>query len=214
MLLKDYSKVKVLLFDLGGVVINRDWDRSVKAFSSITNLPTREIIEILKAEDFVFRIETGNLEPNAFREWFSLKFNIDCPDSEIDSAWNAMLLDIPSVRISWMERLKPHYQLMCLSNTNQIHINKLNQILSHSSDYSDLNQILHRCFYSHELKMRKPDTNIFERVLSDIKVKPVEILYFEDNQNNFEKALKMGMKAVLVSTENTIEKFFNEQIQS
>jgi putative hydrolase of the HAD superfamily len=99
---------------------------------------------------------------------------------------------------------------MCLSNTNAIHIKALNSILHNTSKYSDLNQLMHKTYYSHELLCRKPDPKIWNIVLDQNNLSPNEVLYFEDNESNHEQALSLGLNSVLISNDYTIENYFNE----
>ncbi len=206
------SKMECILFDLGGVVINIDWRKSVDAFAELTGRSFEELNQLMRKEELVQRIETGNIDSNGFREWFCTIFDKRFESEEIDKAWNAMLLEIPKERIDLIKSLRNEFRIMCLSNTNEIHINALNSKLSAVSEYERLEQLMDKTYYSHVLKTRKPEPEAWEIILEENQLAAESVLYFDDNKTNHEVALKLGFNSVLISSDFTIEQYFDGRI--
>lgn len=204
------KNIKCILFDLGGVVINIDWKRSVYAFCDLTGKSFDELNQMMRKEELVQGIETGKLNPQEFREWFRKLFNKKIDNKSIDSAWNAMLLDIPTERIKLIQELRNNYSVMCLSNTNEIHIRDFNSKLSAVSTLNNLEELMHKTYYSHLLETRKPDPKAWTIILEENQLEPESVLYFEDNKINHQVALNLGINSVLIDQQNTIEKYFYE----
>lgn len=204
------ENTELILFDLGGVVINIEWQRSVHEFARLTKSTFEELNQLMRENELVQKIETGAMQPEKFRNWFRDLFEIDLADSEIDLAWNAMLRDIPHERVNIIRKLSKEYSVMCLSNTNAIHIKAFNQILKNENGVENLESIMHKTYYSHLLKTRKPDPRAWEIILQENHLKPKSVLYFDDNENNHKIALELGINSVLISNDYTIEMFFNE----
>ena len=63
---------------------------------------------------------------------------------EIDfiNAWNAMLLEIPSVRLEFIQKPKKNFKTYLLSNTNEIHIKKFEEDLSNTNELKDFQDFL------------------------------------------------------------------------
>jgi glucose-1-phosphatase len=204
------KEISCVLFDLGGVVINIEWQRSVYAFAKLTNSSFDFLNDLMRKEELVQKIETGALTPEQFRQWFQHYFNSEYSDEDIDLAWNAMLLDIPQKRIELISNLSKVKSVMCLSNTNNIHITALNKILSDSSKYKTLEDLMDKTYYSHLLKKRKPDPECWTVILEENNLKAEQVLYFDDNENNHEVAQQLGFQSVLIQGDLTIESYFNE----
>lgn len=206
------KNIKLILFDLGGVIIDIDWKKSVKAFADLTNSSFDELNQLMRKEELVQRIETGKMDSIEFRDWFCQVFNKDFDDAEIDNAWNAMLLEIPKERIELIKTLKENYSVMCLSNTNEIHINELNSKLSLISEFDSLEKLMDKTYYSHLLKTRKPEPKAWEIILNENQLEAESVLYFDDNERNHQVATELGFNSVLIDAEYTIEKYFNGRI--
>ncbi len=204
------KNIKCILFDLGGVVINIDWQLSVHAFAKILNSNFQTINKIMREHELVQRIEKGEMQATDFRNWFRDFSGNEFNDQVIDNAWNAMLLDIPSTRIEIIKRLSENYKVMCLSNTNAIHIEAFNKILNAASGYRNLEEVMFKTYYSHIMKMRKPDPRCWESILSENDLEADEVLYFDDNENNHQVAQQLGLHSVLIDNTLSIEKYFHE----
>lgn len=204
------KNTEAIIFDLGGVVINIEWQRSVQAFAELTKSSFEELNQLMREQELVQKIETGRLQPEAFRAWFKEQFQNGFADEAIDLAWNAMLMDIPLERIEIIKQLALNYQVMCLSNTNAIHIRAFNRILEESSGHKNLEEIMHRTYYSHDMKTRKPDPESWKIILRENHLRPESVLYFDDNENNHRVATELGLNSVLITGDYTIETYFNE----
>ena len=72
-----------------------------------------------------------------------------------------------------------------------------------------LDDFFHRAYYSHRMKMRKPDAEIFEQVLQDNNLNPAETLFLDDNASNVAGAAGVGIKTVFVNSPNLMLDYFN-----
>jgi putative hydrolase of the HAD superfamily len=119
----------------------------------------------------------------------------DVTDQDIDTAWTAMLLDIPRDRIKYIEELKNKYRVFLLSNTNEIHRLKFHSIFEENFGYS-FDQLFERNHYSHEMGLRKPDQAIFLQVLAENNLVASETLFIDDISENVMAAESVGMKGL------------------
>ncbi len=108
-----------------------------------------------------------------------------------------MLLDFPKERIELLQRLNKKYRLFLLSNTNEIHFHQYNNDLINQFGF-DLNSLFEKAYYSFELGMRKPDTEIFEYALNDSILDPFETLFIDDLDKNIETARRLGMNTIWI----------------
>ncbi len=191
-------KPEVIIFDLGGVIINLDIFKTLEAFKKLIGEGFDILEEAQLNQSFYMEYEKGNISCEQFRDHIRELTPKPLQDEEIDAAWNAMLLDIPVDRFSWIDSLKNDYKLCILSNTNIIHVDSFHQIFSQQTPYEHPQLIFDRLFYSCNMNKRKPDTDIYEEVLEEMKVSPEKAIFYDDKQENIDTAEKLGIKTVLV----------------
>jgi glucose-1-phosphatase len=204
----NFSSIKNIIFDLGGVIINIDFQYTFEAFAKLGN--TDVIKTLKKFEDLqVFKkYEMGELSDSELRALLRKEFNSSVSDQEIDKAWNALLMDIPGERIDLLQNLKSKYRTFLLSNTNQIHIQEVNSILHKSTGIKNLSELFEKIYYSYEIKMSKPGVEIYHHVLKEQGLKAEETLFVDDNKDNIEGAKTAGLKVLHVQAPQTIIDLF------
>lgn len=183
-----------IIFDLGGVIINLEEERTIKRFATVSRLAEEQLREqILKFDEYK-AYEKGLLSDEQFRQIIRDRFLIDASDNEIDSCMNAMLLDIPRQRLRLLEKLKGTFKLYLLSNTNNIHLTCFNKIIADTINVPAIDVYFDKAYYSHQMQMRKPDKEIFERVLRENQLVASHTLFIDDNAANIEGAKQTGIK--------------------
>ena len=67
-------------------------------------------------------MDKGTISPDEFRDYVKKLSGNKLTHKQIDDAWNAMLLDLPMIRLHLLEKLnQAGIDLYLLSNTNEIH---------------------------------------------------------------------------------------------
>jgi putative hydrolase of the HAD superfamily len=196
--------MKNLIFDLGGVIIPLDVslvNQTLKKYTDKTPafFGDKEAISPagLGASSLFVDYEVGKISSTSFRQGF--RELADLPtltDAQIDEAWNSLLLPIPAERIRLLERLAGKYRLFLLSNTNEIHIQCVNELLQASTGHTNLEMLFEKTYYSHLLGMRKPDRAIYEAVLADMGLPAQDTMFIDDNKANAEGASVVGITGV------------------
>ncbi len=190
--------IEVVIFDLGGVIIDLDVHKTLNAFRQLIGDEFDILEEAQLNESFYMEYEKGHISCDEFRAHIRGLTEKTLTDQEIDRAWNSMLLDIPGDRFSWIEALKKDYRICILSNTNVIHVDCFHQIFKEQTRYDHPTEVFDKLFYSCDMGMRKPDENIYEQVLKDMGVTPERAIFFDDKQENIDTAEKLGINGVLV----------------
>jgi putative hydrolase of the HAD superfamily len=83
--------------------------------------------------------------------------------------------------------------LFLLSNTDPIHIEKFEQE-SGASFYSDFYQCFEKIYFSHEIGVRKPDTEAFNYVINKHDIQPKRTLMVDDKKFNTDAAADLGFQ--------------------
>ena len=196
------KKIKNIIFDIGDVLINLDSKATISCFEGA------EISAFFGQElnpDFVIiaqRFERGEITPNQFRKNVCKIFKIDVSVEKFDKCWNAMIGNLPENRVKMLRNLSEKYKMYVLSNTNEIHFQYFSKEVYWNSDFFE------KIYFSHHLKMRKPEPRIFKHILSENNLIAAETLFVDDNEENIASAKKLGINAVLVDEE--IEDIFRE----
>ncbi|MFP4024995.1 MAG: HAD family hydrolase [Thiohalospira sp.] len=189
------EEIKNIIFDLGNVIININGDKTVDAMKKLGFKDFQESYTLLRQSDLFNWLEKGLITPEKFHSELKIHFNNHISSVMIDEAWNAMLLDFPKKRIELIQKLKSKYRLFLLSNTNVIHYQKYNNDLINQYGF-ELSSLFEKAYYSFDLGMRKPDMEIFEYVIKDSNLKPLETLFVDDSAENIETANLLGLKTL------------------
>jgi glucose-1-phosphatase len=200
-------KFKAVIFDFGNVIINIELQRIYNTFAKFTS-KTPTYIEKRLEEDQIFRrYESGQFTDEEFREVIRQTLGFPLSDKEIDTSWNAILLDIPTDRIELIKNIRQKFPIYLLSNTNNIHIEASNLYLKKQHSIENLDLLFDKVFLSYQMGMWKPDVEIYHTVLKQIKLQPHEALFLDDNLKNIESAKAIGMQTILVEPPTSITEY-------
>lgn len=191
----DTARLDTLILDLGGVLIDVDYDRSARAFSALGLERFEQQFSKARQTDLFDRFERGELKAAAFREEVRRLLKPDLKDREIDVCWNAMLGSIPAGRMALVEDLRMRYRVYLLSNTNAIHVAAFTRIVEKENGLTDFRDEFDGCFFSNELGMRKPEARIFHHVLRATHALPERSLFIDDSIQHVEGARHAGWQA-------------------
>ncbi len=190
----DLTNIKNIIFDLGNVLLNLDFNASIKAFQELgLNKDVLDRQQVYSDPVF-YELETGIITPQAFRNRVrEILKKPTVTDQQIDDAWSAMILDIPVGRVKILQELSEKYNVYLFSNTNKIHIEGLFQEFKarHGIDFPAL---FIKDYYSHKIHDRKPNLSSFEKVIGLSGVNPEETLFVDDLEKNIIAAQQAGLK--------------------
>lgn len=205
--------IKNIIFDLGGVILNIDYIRTINIFKEYGINNFDEIYNQARQTKLFDKLDKGEITPADFRnEVRKLNPATHLTDEQIDQAWNAMLLDMPVERLDVLLALKSHYRTFLLSNTNEIHVPEFSGIVKKTIDKNDLSDFFEKAYYSNEMGMRKPNTDIYQFVLDKHGLAAYETLFIDDTIQNIEGAQKAGLHAYHLTNGETIDILFADVV--
>ncbi len=190
--------IKNVVFDLGGVLMNLNVSKTINEFErlGITNIVNSTGHHY--TDSFFYDFEIGKVSEEAFVEKLKRKSSMSPSTIEIKEAWNAMILNIPKRSIELLMSLKKEYKLYLLSNTNSIHQKKFLNHVNKENNFS-FNSLFEKAYYSHEIKIRKPDLAAFKFVLKAHQLMSKETLFIDDSLDNIRAAEKVGINGCYYS---------------
>lgn len=197
--------IKNIIFDLGNVLLDVDFDKSIDAFKKLGISDSHERYSKASQQGFFRDFEKGDISGEEFLSQLHSLTQNKVNEKNLLSAWNAMLGDFPEKRINLLKRLKSRYRLFLLSNTNIIHYDIFTKKLRDQYGTS-LSELLEKEYYSFDLHLRKPDPEIFKYALSNSGLIAHETLYIDDTLEHIESARQSGIIAYhLIEGEDLIE---------
>lgn len=192
------AKTKNIIFDLGGVILNINYNKTKDAFIRLGYSNFEEMYNQYSADALFENLETGKISNEAFYKQVIEQHKGALSPEQVRGAWNSMLLDFRPKSLEFLKQLAQGYQLYLLSNTNAIHMEAFKKLFSAQTGYLDLDAFFTKAYYSNEVNLRKPNADIFEYVLKDAGILAEETLFVDDSFNNIDAAKELGFKTHLL----------------
>ena len=194
--------INTIIFDFGDVFVNLDKDGSIEEFKKLgLDGPNEELIE--KNDLF----EKGQISELEFIKSFQ-KFIPNATIDDIRKAWNKVIDEFPLYRLEFLQMLAGKYRMFLLTNTDEIHISHFEHKVGQSFS-SDFYQCFEKVYYSYEMGLRKPDIEIFNRILHKHDLSPKRTLYIDDKKENTDAAASLGIQVwnLQVGQEDVVDLF-------
>jgi putative hydrolase of the HAD superfamily len=199
--------IKNIILDFGGVVLNLDTDRTIRAFRELKYTNVDESTGKLKDSKLFTDYEIGIISDDEFRDDIISKCQIPVSFPVFDNAWNAMLLDYPKENIEIIQKLSKTYRVFLLSNTNKIHYDFYIIVFRRQFGF-ELRSLFEKSYFSHEIGMRKPKPDIFQKVLHENQLNAGECLFIDDLEENRKAASQFGIQTVNFNTNQGLNTIF------
>lgn len=191
---------QVLLFDLGGVLIDIDFHRAFSAWGAAAGLDPLAVAARFSQDAAYHAHERGEISG---AEYFAaLRRNLllhDLTDEQMAAGWNAILIAEKREFTRRIAALPAHLPRYVFSNSNDTHKRHWEQHMPEAL------APFKRVFVSSDIGKRKPETEAFHHVAREIGVAPEAILFFDDVLENVEGARRAGLDAVHVPTVRELE---------
>jgi putative hydrolase of the HAD superfamily len=199
------ENVKHIIFDLGNVILDIDYQLTIDAFEKLGVSDFSSHFSKQKQSDFMDDFEIGKVSEYEFIDYAKQFCAADTTANQIVEAWNALLLDIPIRRLQILQQLQLDYDLFLLSNTNIIHEKEYNKTVKETCGYENLNFFFDKVYLSHRIGMRKPNAEAFEVILNENNLKPQDTLFIDDSPQHIEAAQALGLKTIHMKDDMCME---------
>ena len=188
-----------IIFDFGGVLVNLDRTRCIDAFTRIGAGAIAGYVDECRQEDLFHDLEVGDTGVGQFCDAVRQACGgCNATDEDICGAWDALLTGIPRRRLDKLAELKRDFRLVLLSNTNPIHWRKA------VDDYFtqgglNVNYYFEKTYLSYEMRMLKPDEEIYRKVLDSSGMDAGDTLFIDDSKANCAAAERLGITSMHVT---------------
>lgn len=200
------KSIRNIVIDLGGVMIDLDRDRCVRAFEALGVQDAGEMLGLYRQGEPFLSLETGRITSAQFYDEIRSISGRRIDDRLIEAAFNDFLVSLPVERLAAVRALRGRgYRTFMLSNTNGIMYDgwikgAFMQEGLHAGDYFD------GIITSFAEGACKPDDAIFLTLLNRFGLDPEETVLLDDSQANCEAARAVGMKAIRIYGDTSLLK--------
>ena len=185
--------VDAVIFDLGRVLIDYDWNPALQKAGQRLGLPLDEIRRRLFPGPLFVRFELGELAPLQFHAELAGLLGGSLPYAEFRELWNSIFTrEIAALaNLASALRRAGAVRVAILSNTNALHVEYLRHTFPWLREWEHV-------YMSNEIGLRKPDPAAFRHVLEQLQVQAGRAAFVDDMPENIAAAERVGMRGVLV----------------
>ena len=200
-----FSGKKVLIFDLGGVLIDLHIERSFMALVSMGVDASLLTERACLMNEFMMKYDRGDIStaemfgymasqlPAAVREELG-----DALDARLHQVWNMMLGEYAPYKFECLRRLRDGgHRVVMLSNINDGHWGEVESRFQATMG-EPLSNYFDALYLSYRMRKRKPEPEIFQELLAAENVEAADCMFFDDSAENCEVARSLGIDAVLM----------------
>jgi putative hydrolase of the HAD superfamily len=181
-----------LLFDLGRVVIDIDFGRTLACWAGHAGCTPAHLIERFSTDEAYKRHERGESSDAEFFACLRASLGIDVTDAQFLEGWNAIFVaEMPGIA-PLLARAARRLPLYAFSNTNRAHEAHFTR------QFAEVLGCFRKLFLSSRIGLRKPDPAAYDHVVKQIGVPASRIVFFDDLAENIEGARERGLTVVHV----------------
>jgi len=185
---------RVILFDLGGVLIENTGENALRALLPY-EIGREELWDRWLASNAVKQYERGRISSERFAQQFVDEWRLELAPSafiEAFATWPKGLFDGAK---TLLRNLRAQHHVGCLSNNNPVHWAR----------FPELPELFDSNFVSHLTGFVKPDPEAYEHVLRELDVQAGAIYFLDDLLQNIDAARAVGINAIHVRAFSEVE---------
>jgi putative hydrolase of the HAD superfamily len=186
------SKIKNIIFDFGGVIIDIDRQRAVEAFTRIGVPDADGQLDAYHQNGIFLSVEDGSLDADEFRRELGRMCGRKLTYEEVESGWLGFMTRLEPYKLAYLDDLHLRgYRLFILSNTNPYIMNWARSA-RFTREGKGLDEFVDKIYASYEMKCVKPGAEIFQKMMADAGMNPAESVFVDDGAANAAMGRELG----------------------
>ncbi|WP_005035854.1 HAD family hydrolase [Holophaga foetida] len=178
---RDRAPIRGIIFDFGNVICRFDNRLFLKALSGLSGRPVQELEgKLYGLSSLTESFERGDMEGPAFLEGMGELCGCHLDSELLISAYTRIFTPIEST-FDLIRRLKPHYKLGLLSNTNPWHFER-------GIRTCPVFPLFDAVTLSFEARALKPDPRIYQDALDKLGLMAEECIFIDDRPDFIQAA--------------------------
>ena len=155
--------IKNIYFDMGGVIFDQNTEEAFRRFRSL-GIDTDYYMGVYGQRDFFLDLETGRIDADTFCQRVGEVVGHAVSREQVRDCWLGFCDGVPVERLDDLVTLRSSYRLGLLSNTNpfMMEFMRSGAFSDRKKSIADYFDVL---FLSYEMRICKPDAEIFRQVL-------------------------------------------------
>lgn len=186
--------IRTIIFDLGGVIITLDQQQAQKRFEDLGLTDVAKRLDPYTQQGIFGDLEEGKISAETFRKELSLLVGHEVTFEQCCYAWQGYAKELPQRNLDVLRKLKAEgYRLILLSNTNPFMMEWVDSPRFDGHGHG-IRDYMDACYLSFQMKVMKPNSLFFHKVLMAEQVSPSECLFVDDGPRNVAAASQMGIR--------------------
>ena len=185
--------IKAVIWDMGGVILRTNGEDSRRELASEFNVSTDFLYKLIFDSPSAEKATIGLI--SEAEHWNIVADTLGISRNRIqelqDRFWAEDIID--KELVDFIMNLKPKYKTGLLSNA----WSGARQSLYQRNDWD---MVFHFSMFSYEVRTRKPEAQIYEKILALMGVNAKEAIFIDDLADNINAALAVGIHGIQFKT--------------
>jgi len=195
--------VRAFVIDFGGVLADEGFREGLEAIAGMNGLDPEEFFSVARNLIYESGYVTGKIDEHAYWEEVRLKTKVRNDDKELRrEILNRFRLRPPMLQE--IKRIKATGAIVALLSDQTDWLDEVNR---QTPFYHYFDHI----FNSFNMKKSKRDSTLFDDVARQLAVKPQEILFVDDTNENVERARARGWRTLRFTNVEDFRKALKEE---
>lgn len=206
------QKIKAIIFDMGGVLVDLDIEDCKRAFKEYLGYEKiDELIDPCHQKGIYGDLEEGKLSGDEFRKLVLAESRPGSVAEDVDRAMWHILTGIEPYKAQLLKRLSESYDLYLLSNNNEVCLPRSRAMFAEAG--TPMETLFKKCFYSFEMKALKPSETFYKAVVAEIGLPAEQMFFIDDSQKNVDGAIAAGLPAVYYQPGTDLEALIEKTLE-
>lgn len=191
------TKIKNIIFDLGGLFIDVHMQRFPDRIAEKLGPAALTSLQKLQQQGLFDRYEVGGMVSDQFLTALQQELDATLAPDFYANAWNAILGQVQLPQLELVQPLRSEFNIVLLSNTNDLHVDALEQEFANRHAGARLNSFFDEVHYSQRIGKRKPNRDAFAYVLRQHGFAATETVFIDDSAGHLQGAQAEGIHTLL-----------------
>ena len=183
--------IRNIIFDIGRVLVRVNVATAKAGLAKGLSLSADELWAAIEKDPRWQDWQEGRMSPHDWYVNLTRRLGVTMDFAHFTEVWNSALDPEPFHPNSLFEGLEKTYRLGLLSNTDPLHVAKLETVYEFMRYFPPSTRT-----YSCSVGASKPDPVIFQAALKACRAKAEETVYIDDIEAYVEAARRLGMRGI------------------